>query len=265
MDNPNKFLKFAMSTARKTGQKMAYYFRKKEPVISGAPSGIKTFYDDIADDMIKKLIEKHFPTHSYLTEETGMVDKKSDYLWIIDPLDGTSNFVNHNPFFSISIALWHKGEPLLGVIEVPILQETFTAFRGHGAFHYDGGQKKRARVSAISSLSNSYLIFCEGGERNKSRIVKIFRDLYPRTREMRKLGSAAIELSWVALGRSEAYVSTQIHLWDIAAGVLFVKEAGGHLLHFDGTPYQWAEFLKSKKFDLAATNSKIKLPLLRGV
>ena len=230
----DKFLKFAIDTAQTTGRKMAYYFRKKEPVIPGAPSGIKTFYDDIADDMIKGLIEKRFPTHSYLTEETGLVDKKSDYLWIIDPLDGTSNFVNHNPFFSISVALWHKGAPMLGVIEVPILQETFTAVAGQGAFHYDGKHKKRARVSAISSLSKSYLIFCEGGEKNKSRIVKIFRDLYPRTREMRKLGSAAIELAWVGLGRSEAYVTTQIHVWDIAAGVLFVKEAGGHPLPLFG-------------------------------
>ena len=241
---------------------MAYYFRKKESVVPGAPSGIKTFYDDIADDIIKELIEKHFPTHSYLTEETGLVDKQSDYLWIIDPLDGTSNFVNHNPFFSISIALWHKSSPLLGVIEVPILRETFVATAGKGAFHYDGKRKKRTRVSTISSLSKSYLIFCEGGEKNKSRIVKIFRNLYPRTRELRKLGSAAIELAWVALGRSEGYITTQTHLWDIAAGVLFVKEAGGHLLHFDGTRYKWEEFLKSKKFDLAATNGKIKLPPL---
>src|SRR3990167_3788632 len=240
----NKFLKFAISTAQTAGRKMAYYFRKKESVVPGAPSGIKTFYDDVADDIIKELIEKHFPTHSYLTEETVLVDKQSDYLWIIDPLDGTSNFVNHNPFFSISIALWHKSSPLLGVIEVPILRETFVATAGKGAFHYDGKRKKRTRVSTISSLSKSYLIFCEGGEKNKSRIVKIFRNLYPRTRELRKLGSAAIELAWVGLGRSEGYITTQTHLWDIAAGILFVKEAWGQILHFDGTPYKWSEFLK---------------------
>jgi len=258
----NKFLKFAIDVAEKTGKKLYASFREEGSLIRRQKTNqeFKTTYDQIADKIIKDSIEKHFPHHSYLTEETGLVEKEKDFLWIIDPLDGTSNFADHNPFFSISIALWHKGKPLLGVIEAPMLKERFIALAGEGAYRYDLLRKKksRARVSKISKLEDSYFVYCEGGERDKRRMAKIYAKIYPKVREFRKLGSGALELAWVGTGRAEGHITTETNLWDIAAGILFVKEAGGKILHLDGSPCHWQEFVPLKKIDLLTTNGKVK-------
>jgi myo-inositol-1(or 4)-monophosphatase len=253
--------KKAIQIAEKAGKALLKEFRKEDSSIRGTSKGVKTLFDLLADKIIKKEIEKNFPKHSYLTEETGFINKKSDYMWIIDPLDGTSNFVNHNPFFSVSIALWYKGKPILGIIEVPALKERYVAVAGKGAWVYDlmRSKKRRAKVSNVKDLKNSYWVFCEGGENKRKRIADIFYSMYPRVKEYRKIGSAAIELAWVGAGRAEGYVTTKISVWDLAAGMLFVKEAGGKNLHFNGTPYKWKEFLDGNGFDFIATNGKIKI------
>lgn len=260
------FEKIAIQIAEKAGKELLKEFRKSDSSIRGTSKGIKTLFDLLADKIIKKEIEKNFPTHSYLTEETGMIDKKSDYLWIIDPLDGTSNFVNHNPFFAVSIALWHKGEPVVGVIEAPMLQERYVAVKGKGAWVYDlkRNKKKKAKVSDVKDLKNSYWVFCEGGDNRRKRIADIFYTMYPKVKEYRKIGSAAIELAWVGTGRAEGYVTTKISVWDLAAGMIFVAEAGGKNLHFNGKPYGWKEFLeRNDNFDFIATNGKIKINLTK--
>lgn len=254
-------LNFALKAAEKAGRALYHTFRVDEPIIRGSSKEIKTIYDKLTDSIIKKALEKKFPEHSYLTEETGLVDKGGDYLWVIDPLDGTGNFVNHNPLFSVSIALWYKNKPILGVIEVPMLREKFWATLGGGAWHFDilTKRKKLARVSSLKDISKSYIIYCEGNEKRKERLVNLFSQNYKKAKEVRKIGSAAIELAWIGLGRAEAYYTTKISFWDIAAGLLFVKEAGGKLLHFNGQPYRWSDFTPQKQFDLLATNGKIKL------
>jgi myo-inositol-1(or 4)-monophosphatase len=254
------FQKIGIQIAEKAGKALLKEFRKDDSSIRGTSKGIKTLFDLLADKIIKKEIEKNFPEHSYLTEETGFIDKKSDYLWIIDPLDGTSNFVNHNPFFSVSIALWYKGSPILGIIEVPALKERYVAIKGKGAWVYDlmRDKKRRARVSNVKELKNSYWVFCEGGENKRKRIADIFYNMYPKVKEYRKIGSAAIELAWVGTGRAEGYATTKISLWDLAAGMLFVAEAGGKNLHFNGKVYKWKEFLIGDEFDFMATNGTIK-------
>ncbi|PIR93181.1 hypothetical protein COT99_02200 [Candidatus Falkowbacteria bacterium CG10_big_fil_rev_8_21_14_0_10_43_10] len=256
----DRHLKFAVLAAEKTGKKLMQYFGKTD--VSSRGGGVKTEFDFIADDIIKKGIEKNFPDYSYLTEETGLVKKNEDYLWVIDPLDGTGNFVNNNPFFSISIALWVKGKPVVGVIEAPFLQEKYIATKGGGSWVLKKGQTVQARVSAAKKLNEAYIIYCEGGEANKKRITGIFSKLYPRAKEVRKIGSAALECAWVGLGRADAYFTTKTNLWDIGAGVLFAKEAGGKILHYDGSPYQWPEFAPEKKYDLTVTNGKVKMPKL---
>ncbi len=253
--NLKELINFSISIAQESGKLLEKLFRKEEAIIRGTSKEIKTFYDQLTDEIIKKRIEKKFRDHSYLTEETGLVDKNSDYLWIIDPLDGTGNFVNHNPFFSVSIALWYKNQPLLGVIEAPILRERFIAIKSKGAYHYDLNkkiEKKIAKLSSINILENSYVIYCEGSEKNKKRILKIFKNIYPYVKEVRKLGSAALELAWIALGRAEIYYTTQISLWDIAAGLIFVKEAGAEIYKFNGQKYDWSDFPNNLlgKFDL---------------
>jgi myo-inositol-1(or 4)-monophosphatase len=258
-----EFLKFAIETGQEAGERLLSSFREGEPRLRGTGKEVKSVYDEVADKIIRKAIEKKYPEHSYLTEEYGLVKKKSDYLWIIDPLDGTANFENHNPFFSVSIALWQKGKPILGVIEAPFLKERFVAVSGAGARHEDFfiGVEKEARVSTIQDLKKSYFASCEGGEKDKGRVASLFQEIYSQAKDARKLGSASLELAWVGIGRLEGYLTTKIPLWDIAAGTLFVKEAGGEILHFDGTPYNWEEFQPEGNFDILVTNGKIKINL----
>jgi len=256
----NQYLKFAESISNKTSKELLKHFGKTDTSLRGG--SLKTTYDFIADKIIKKGIEKNFPTHSYITEETGFVKKDNDYLWVIDPLDGTGNFVNNNPLFAVSIALWIKGQPVLGIMDAPYLKERYIAIKDKGAWMINLKTKKKikVRVSQTKDLSKSYIITCEGGEKNKKRIANIFHQIYLKVRELRKLGSAAIECAWVGLGRADAYYTTNTYFWDIGAGVLFVKEAGGKILHFNDQPYKWDEFKPNKNYNLVVSNGKIKMP-----
>lgn len=259
--NEARFLRGAISIARKAGQKILESYRSEEPVKRGTVKELKTVQDETSDKIITEAIEKNFPEHSYLTEETGFIDKHKDYLWIIDPLDGTGNFANHNPLFAISISLWVNGEPLLGVIEAPMLAERFVAVRKKGAYHYDLFRRilRMVNVSKNDTLERAYVLYCEGGETDKERVLNIIKRVFLDVKDARKLGSAAIELAYVGMGRSDCYITTRISLWDIAAGVLFVKEAGGDILHFDGVPYRWSEFEADKSYDLIASNGRIRI------
>ncbi|MGB7293591.1 MAG: inositol monophosphatase family protein [Thermodesulfobacteriota bacterium] len=261
--NEARFLRGAISIARKAGQKILESYRSEEPVERGTVKELKTVQDETSDKIITEAIEKNFPEHSYLTEETGFIAKHKDYLWIIDPLDGTGNFANHNPLFAISISLWVNGEPLLGVIEAPMLAERFVAVRKKGAYHYDLFRRilRMVNVSKNDTLERAYVLYCEGGETDKERVLNIIKRVFLDVKDARKLGSAAIELAYVGMGRSDCYITTRISLWDIAAGVLFVKEAGGDILHFDGVPYRWSEFEADKSYDLVASNGKITIRL----
>jgi myo-inositol-1(or 4)-monophosphatase len=258
-----RFLRQAIAMAQKAGKRLVKSFRKEKPSERGTVKEVKLVYDIIADKIIRDSIEKHFPAHSYITEETGLVEKDSEFLWIVDPLDGTSNFADQNPMYAVSIALWKNGEPVLGIIEAPMMQERFVAVRNVGAYHQDFLRNKtnKANVSGVKKSSKSYGVYCEGGVKNKSSSIKLLSKYYMQIRDVRKLGSAALELAFVGMGRSESYMTTKISLWDIAAGILFVKEAGGEISHFDGSPYSWNEFGPKKTFDLLATNGKLRIKL----
>lgn len=258
----NPYFAFAQNTAERAGAKLMKYFACGKPHARATAKSIKTIYDDIADKFIKKEIEKRFPSHSYLTEETGFVSKDKNYLWIIDPLDGTSNFVNANPFFAISFSLWYRGRPILGITEAPAIQERYYVQEKLGSWVYRMRQQKksRARVSTVKDLSKSYLLMCDGGEKDLKKVEGIMHQFYPLAKDMRKLGSAAIELAWVGMGRADAYITPKISLWDIGAGLLFVKEAGGKLLNFSLQSYQFSDLLYKNHIDLVATNGVIQLP-----
>ncbi|MFI5324334.1 MAG: inositol monophosphatase family protein, partial [Thermodesulfobacteriota bacterium] len=140
----------------------------------------------------------------------------------------------------------------------------FVTVRGYGAYHHDILRKKerRAKVSDVGRASNAYGVYCEGGVKNKKKSLALLGKYYLQIKDTRKLGSAALELAFVGTGRSDSYMTTGISLWDIAAGILFVREAGGALLHLDGTPYEWSEFRQRRKFDLLATNGSLKIKLV---
>lgn len=219
--------------------------------------------DERADQIIKKEIGENFPRSSYLSEETGRVEKGGSLLWVVDPLDGTGNYENHNPVFSVSIALYEEEKPVLGVIEAPFLGERFWAVKGGGAFHVDSLRKREEEgsVSSVNKLENAYFGYCEGGEKDRERIVDIFGEVYSRAKEVRKIGSAALELSFLGTGRMDGYYTTKIRFWDVAAGLIFAREAGARILHFDGSPYEWKEFFQREEFDLLATNGSLAFDL----
>lgn len=255
---------FAVETAENAGKLLLSEFRARDPKQRTFDKEAKSIGDTLADEIIKKAIEKTYPEHAYLTEETGWVRRgESDFLWVIDPLDGTSNFENHNPFFAVSIGLWYKGEPLLGIIEAPALGERFSAIAGQGAFRTDLWRKEKVAVSVsdTSEGSQSYWVFCQGGEKRKTRGQEVFDQAFPQTKEFRKFGSAALELAWVGSGRADGYVTTSISFWDIAAGMIFVREAGGNIFHFDGSEYDWHDFLASETYDMQASNGVTHLTL----
>lgn len=254
-------LDFALRVAERAGVSLKEGFRSERPVKRGSSKDVKSVFDMVADEIIVSSLEEEFPNHSYITEETGLVEKGSDFIWIIDPLDGTGNFENSNPFFSVSIALYRGDQPVLGVIEAPMLKERFWAVAGEGAYSFDllRGERKEVSPSKISKLEESYFVYCEGGG-DSNRVLDNVDRAKRVTEETRKVGSAALELAWVAMGRADGYFTTQIKMWDIAAGLILAQEAGVRLLNFDGKPYSWSDFSDKKgSYDLLATNDDLDL------
>ncbi len=211
-----------------------------------------TTYDKMADELIVQRIKKAYPDHSLLTEESGLLKGDPDWLWIVDSLDGTSDFANLNPLFSVCIALMHKGELVLGAIYAPAINEFYLAEKGKGAYF----NQRRIHVSEISLLGQSYLFYCEGGEKDRARTGRILNQIYPQVMDLRKLGSAGLETAWVAAGKGEAYFTTNIEPWDVAPGVLLVQEAGGEVTDFEGN--QW----RLERSDLLFSNGRVHSAML---
>lgn len=254
------YLEFAVELATRAGDALAAHFRKDRELLGlrRTVKGITTKYDEESDRMIIKAISEKYPSYNIWTEESGVTNRGSEYTWIVDPLDGTVNFASCNPLFCVTIALLRKGEPILGVTYAPVIDELFAAERGRGAFL----NREEISVSAAEKLKECYVYFCEGGDRNRLRTGEINGAVYPQVKDLRKLGSAGLEAAWIACGRGDAYVTTKIEPWDIAAGVLLVREAGGKVTDFSGRAW------KPERSDLVFSNGRIHeriLELVRGM
>ncbi len=200
----------------------------------GLTKEVTSVRDHEADEIIIGLIRDRHPGHNLLTEETGRIDNGSPYTWVVDPLDGSSNYVNHNPFFCVSICLAYENTPITGVIFAPFIEELAVARKGHGCT-LNG---RRVEVSDTTDLSKSYIVGCPGGDLNNQRFAKMSYSLNESIKDFRKMGSAAIEAYTVAAGRVDSFVTLNISPWDIAAGALCVQEAGGKVTDFDGEPWE---------------------------
>jgi myo-inositol-1(or 4)-monophosphatase len=237
------------SLARKAGDTLMKHFGQDWALLKERTTAKEavTRYDKEVDRLIIEEIKRHYPRHSVLTEESGFLQGDPDWLWIVDSLDGTGNFANFNPFFSVCIALMHRRELLLGAVYAPAIDEFYSAEKGQGAYLND----VKIQVSDVPDLSQSYILYCEGGEKNRERTGKLLQKVYPRVTDIRKLGSAGLETAWVAAGKGEAYFTTRIEPWDVAPGVLLVQEAGGKVTDFQGNPWQ------PKTSDLLFSNNKL--------
>jgi len=214
------------------------------------PGDFVTASDKKIEKIIIEELQKARPDYSILSEECGEIKKDESFKWIIDPIDGTSNFLHGVPHFAISIGLEHESEIICGIIYDPIKDEMFTAEKGQGSYV----NNQRMRVSSRSKLKDC-MIFT-GGPRYVSDNRKAILDEYKKfTSEVnipiRKLGSAALDLAYVAAGRADGYWQKDLNYWDIAAGIILVKEAGGYVTDCNGNN----DYIKNKS--IVAANSKI--------
>ena len=191
-----------------------------------------TTYDKLAEKTISEAIAKRFPSHGFLGEESGQ-QKDGSILWIVDPLDGTVNFAHNIPVFSVSIAVAIQDQIGIGVVYQPMTDELFWAERGKGAF-LNG---KPLRVSAEANLKQAFLAtgFPYNVSQDPLNCIETFMKLTRKGMPIRRLGSAAIDLSYVAAGRFDGYWEVLLQPWDLAAGLLIVEEAGGQVTRYDGT------------------------------
>ncbi|RED63336.1 inositol monophosphatase family protein [Cohnella phaseoli] len=208
-----------------------------------------TEVDKGAERMIRNLIGTHFPNHAFLGEEgvePGPLAsakaleavRDAEYLWIVDPVDGTTNYVHGFPFFSVSIALAHRGQVIVGVVYDPSRDELFVAERGKGAYVHG----KKMDVSQETTLSQSLVAtgFPADPQEALPANLRDIQAIAPKVRNLRVAGSAALHLAYVAAGRLSGFWEHNLSAWDIAAGSLLVEEAGGRMSDFGGEPYQLA-------------------------
>jgi myo-inositol-1(or 4)-monophosphatase len=217
-------------------------------------NNLVTEADHAAEKAIIEIIQKDHPGHFILSEETGEIKTKSPYKWIIDPIDGTVNFANGIPICCVSIALEKHGKIILGAVYNPLMDEFFFAQTGFGASLND----KKISVSNKTSVKKSCLVtgFPYTYLDSPNGPIQVFEKLIRKGVPVRRLGSAAIDLCWVAAGRFDGFYEHNLQAWDSAAGYLIVKEAGGKVTDFKGdeySPYQP---------HIIATNGKIHDELL---
>jgi myo-inositol-1(or 4)-monophosphatase len=245
-------LNVMMKTARKAGRALLKDFSEVEQlqVSTKGPGDFVSRADKMAEKTIREALLEARPTYGFLGEEDGgIVGEDPTRRWIVDPLDGTTNFLHGLPHWAVSIALEHKGQIVAGVVYDPVKDEMFFAEKGLGAFL----NESRLRVSGRSRMIES--IFATGvpfaGKRTLPATLQDLARLMPECAGVRRFGAAALDLAYVAAGRYEGYWERELHSWDIAAGILIVTEAGG----FVAPIHEGQNVLETG--DLIASNSEI--------
>ncbi|HVG28608.1 MAG TPA: inositol monophosphatase family protein [Pyrinomonadaceae bacterium] len=230
-------LNFAIQTARDAGRVLAEKFGRALQVSNKGDIDLVTEADLAAEQLIVERIRSYHPRHRILAEESGETareDRPSEFKWIIDPLDGTTNYAHGYPCFCVSIALEQAGEVIVGVVYDPTRDEMFAAERGGGAT-LNG---RRVRVSDVEDLNAAMV--CTGfpyDVRDRGDFARHFRNFIMRAQAVRRDGSAALDLAYVAAGRFDGFWEEGLRAWDVAAGKLLVEEAGGRVSRYDGSPF----------------------------
>src|SRR5216684_1276184 len=226
-------------------------------VRSKRPNDFVTQIDSAAEDAIIDIVRKAYPGHGFLCEESGATPGDAEYVWIIDPLDGTTNFIHGFPQYCVSIAVQHRGGIAHAVVYDPVKNELFTASKGRGAFLND----RRIRVSKCTRLKES-LVGTGFPFKELSRLdlyTGQLRNLIQGSAGVRRAGAAALDLAYVACGRLDAFWEMGLSPWDMAAGALLIQEAGGLVGDFSGE----ARYLQSG--DMSAATPKVFPQLLEAL
>ena len=229
-------LDVAILAAREAGQYLKENVGRARAIETkkGEERNLVSEIDKGSEARIISLIKSRYPGHDILAEESGGAATSGTYRWIIDPLDGTTNFLHGVPIFCVSIGVEYNGEIVAGVVYDPNLDELFTAERGGGAF-LNG---RRLSVSSTGEMIRSLLVtgFPYDIAQNPHHAVEHFRNFLMAASGIRRLGSAALDLCYVAAGRFDGYWEVHLQPWDMAAGKLLVEEAGGRTTDFTGAP-----------------------------
>ncbi|MFY7884372.1 MAG: inositol monophosphatase family protein [Dolichospermum sp.] len=231
------FLDIATEAALAAGVVLQDYLGKLEDTITekGRPGDLVTAADKASEQVILEVLRRHFPQHSILAEESGKLgNQDNEFLWAIDPLDGTTNYAHQYPCFAVSIGLMIQGVPKVGVIYDPFRDELFRAAAGLGATR----NRRPIQVSQTAELGKSLLVsgFAYDRRETPDNNYAEFCHLTHLTQGVRRDGAAALDLAYVACGRVDGYWERGIAPWDVVAGIILVQEAGGNVTAYDGTP-----------------------------
>lgn len=221
--------------AREAGALLMDYFRQRVTVEYKGEADLVTVADRKSELLIRERLHERWPSFDILGEEGGLQDTGSDYRWYVDPLDGTTNFAHGFPVFCVSMGLDYKGERIAGVIYDPTRDELFSAEKGGGAFL----NQQPIRVSKVARLAECLVATgFPSHKRHKNPNIFFYHQITLHTHGVRRAGSAALDLCYVASGRLDGFWEFNLNPWDTAAGVLMVQEAGGTVSDFKGRPFQ---------------------------
>jgi myo-inositol-1(or 4)-monophosphatase len=247
------FLPTATALAREAGAILRAGYDQPKHVEHKGTIDLVTEYDKRSEAIILGGLRAAFPTHSFHAEESGR-SAGDEYEWFIDPLDGTTNFAHGFPLFAVSIALAHRGQLIVGVVYDPLRDELYAAAAGQGTT----GNGRRLGVSAVPTLGEALLVtgFPYDVRTNPVNNLADFAHMQLRSHGVRRPGSAALDLAWLAAGRVDGYWEYRMKPWDVAAGALLVREAGGRVTTFSGDD----DFLNQPT--IAASNGHLHAELL---
>jgi myo-inositol-1(or 4)-monophosphatase len=239
-----KILSLAVKASKEGGRVAMKYFKRLKKIDIKEGAGLVSEADKESEEVIQEIIHKKYPKHRFLGEESwsatiagGAWPSSHDGLWVVDPIDGTTNYIHGFPMFCVSIGFEYKEEMLVGVVHAPLLIYTFTAVKGGGAF-WNG---KPIKVSQTEKLDDSLLATGFSYMRNEvlEEELRRFKTFAEKTRGLRRAGSAALDLCFVAAGVFDGFWERELAPWDTAAGSLIVREAGGVVTDFSGAHFHY--------------------------
>jgi myo-inositol-1(or 4)-monophosphatase len=227
------YLETSVEIAREAGALLSKYFERRVTFELKGEHDLVTEADRASEQLVIERLSSHFPSHSIVAEEGGGHIGSSEYCWYVDPLDGTTNFAHGFPMYNITMALEQSGELIAGVIFDPEHNEMFTAERGSGAYL----NNRRIRVSKVNRLENTLVATgFPSRKRHENVNIHFYYQLAMLTHGVRRAGSAALDLAYVASGRLDGFWEFGLNPWDMAAGILLITEAGGKCSDMKGGP-----------------------------